>query len=133
MTDTFNTDPAVLERIEEGRVRIHPHHPDWAGPPRSFDALYERVVDVVVPCAGPSPSPVFVGERSPRVCSFCNRDETGTAFSESAHTIPAAFGNRHHFTLEECNECNHENEYLDDVFAQYLAADRVMVGARKRE
>ena len=131
MTDQPDRLPALVEPTSRRTVRIFPHHPRWSGDPRKFEALYELVDEVCVPCAGPSPSKKLVGERSE--CAFCGRGEPATTFREIAHTIPAGFGNRHHFTREECDECNHAHEHLDDALANYLAIERVTVGVRSRE
>ena len=101
MTDSTDQQPAALEALRGERTRIHPHHPLWTGDPRSFDNLYKLVGDIVVPCAWTAPPSVWVGNVSPRVCRFCNRDDTRATFKKLAHTVGASFGNRHHFTNEE--------------------------------
>jgi len=133
MTASYDQPPGVLEVLGEGRVRVHPRHPQWTGDPKSFGEFYKLVNEVVVPCTGPTLDEESVGDLSPRVCRFCARDATSTTFKKDAHTVGAAFGNRHHFTNEECDLCNEAYGRLDDALASYLAVERVTVGVRKRE
>jgi hypothetical protein len=67
------------------------------------------------------------------VCRFCSRNDASATFKKVAHTVGASFGNRHHFTNEECDDCNENNGPLDDALAHYLAAERITIGVRKRE
>lgn len=133
MTASNDQPPGVFEPLEGGRVRIHPHHPQWAGDPKSFGELYKLVGEVAVPCAGPTPDKMRIGDASLRECRFCDRDATSITFKKEAHTVGAAFGNRHHFTNEECDLCNEANGKLDDALTNYSATERITVGARKRE
>ena len=133
MTASTDQPPVVLESLGAGLVRLHPYHPLSTEDPQSFGEFYKLVADVVVPCAGPTPPTELFGNASPRVCRFCDRNAGTTTFNKIAHTIGASFGNRHHFTNEECDDCNETNGPLDDALATYLAAERITVGVRKRE
>ncbi|MCX5748065.1 MAG: hypothetical protein NT062_36865 [Proteobacteria bacterium] len=128
-----NRQPAVVERIGPKRGRIYPHHPAWTGDPRQFDAFYSLVRDVLVPQVGRPPTPAYIGHAVPRVCTFCLKDETEETFRKEAHTVPANLGNRHDFTNEECDTCNHSHGPLDEAVAAFFAIERVAIGARKRD
>lgn len=127
--------PALIERIDGGRVRIAPRHPEWDDDPRRFSELYSLVREVSIPCSGPTPKRDVIGSRDPdaRRCAFCGRSPAEVSFKKEAHTVPAAFGNRHLFTYEECDPCNESfgNE-LDQHFTNYLASERIVAGCRKR-
>lgn len=51
-------------------------------------------------------SKVYIGEKTNRVCRFCNRDETKTTFKTIAHAIPESIGNKKIILHEECDDCN---------------------------
>jgi hypothetical protein len=86
-----------------------------------------------VPCTGDTPKAEYVGSKAPRTCAFCGRGAPIVTFRDEAHTVPVGFGNRHHFTWKECDECNHAfGDKLDNNLANYLAFERVAVGVRKR-
>jgi hypothetical protein len=56
------------------------------------------------------------------------------SFSRDAHVIPAAFGNRSLFSLEECNECNeHIGGPLENDLATFLSLPRAVSRLPKRK
>jgi len=67
-----------------------------------------------------------IGSRKSRVCRFCGRPRPEANFSNDAHVIPAAFGNRSLFTNEECDDCNSEGSRYEDDLASFLALHRVL-------
>jgi hypothetical protein len=60
-------------------------------------------------------------------------DKSAETFKKDAHTVPANLGNRHHFTREECDTCNHKHGPLDEAVANFFASERMLMGVRKRE
>ena len=76
----------------------------------------------------------FIGCSDVRVCLFCGRSEAQVSFTADAHIIPAAFGNRSLFSLEECNDCNHRaGRQLEDHLVRALAPERGLLGLRNRK
>lgn len=56
--------------------------------------------------------------KNERVCRFCGRTiKTGAKFTNKAHIIPEAFGNKNFICYEECDECNH---YFGNKIEPYL-------------
>ena len=77
----------------------------------------------------------YLGHRnSERRCKFCGRTEPDVSFKKDSHIIPAAFGNRTLFSLEECDECNeHLGSPLEDDLAKLLTLQRATARMRSRK
>lgn len=77
----------------------------------------------------------FLGSRSsPRRCKFCGQVEPATCFRKEAHVVPAAFGNRTLFSLEECDECNERlGSPLESDLSAFLALERATARMRSRK
>lgn len=76
--------------------------------------------------AGDGSSKRFLGSRENRSCIFCGSTD-GELFSDDAHIIPAAFGNRSLFTYSECDKCNQTpGSQFEDDLAKFLSLPRVM-------
>lgn len=100
----------------------YPGHPGWTTTPHPlFDDHYELIVEHVYSTGGQPPRKKFFGSRDNRSCLFCGRGQPEVAFKKDSHAIPAGLGNRHLFSLEECDDCNvsdTENELLKMVEPQ---------------
>ena len=57
-----------------------------------------------------------IGNRSKRICRFCNNDDTKTTFKQTAHAISEGLGNKKVFLYDECDTCN-------DKFSRELEPD----------
>lgn len=70
----------------------------------------------------------YVGPRRAEACRICARTvEDGVTFSDAAHIIPAALGNRTLFCRDECDQCNHQcGESLDNALVDYLSPFRAI-------
>ena len=64
-----------------------------------------------------------VGEQNVelRVCRFCRRSiSDGISFNHISHAISESLGNKHIFTLEECDECNQKFSNLEQHITNFL-------------
>lgn len=115
-------------------LEFSPHHPDYdlATSP-SFSDCYDLVNSIVCPIDGHRPPAVVVGPTSQKVCALCGEAEGETSFSKEAHTLPASFGNRHHTSNEECDQCNAQygSEY-EEHLALWLNPERTLHRVRRR-
>jgi hypothetical protein len=76
----------------------------------------------------------YLGDRSIRRCRFCGTTAPNVTFRKDAHIIPAAFGNRTLFSLEECDECNElVGSPLENDLAAFLTIERAMGRMRSRK
>lgn len=110
----------------------YPVHPGWTTTPHPrFEEHYELIVEHVYKIEGAPPPKRFLGSRQKRICAFCGRGSPAVTLKKDSHAVPAGLGNRHIFSLEECDECNDteaENELLKMVEPQ-----RVFSRIRKRQ
>lgn len=77
----------------------------------------------------------FIGDKEDRRCRICGRTQAdGITFRKEAHVLPAAFGNDHLFSYEECDHCNeHVGSPLENNLADFLVLPRVMGFIPKRD
>lgn len=52
-------------------------------------------------------SKIMIDEGYPLICRFCGKTTPEVSFSNLAHAIPEAIGNKHLFLQNECDICNH--------------------------
>lgn len=63
-----------------------------------YDLVFERMFERAERCE--------LGDRANRVCRFCGKRPPEVRFSQVAHAIPQALGNRGLITAYECDACN---------------------------
>lgn len=100
----------------------YPGHPGWTTTPHPFfEDHYVLLVERGYNTGGKPPRKEYFGSREKRSCLFCGRTQPAASFKKDSHAIPAGLGNRHLFSLEECDDCNIadvENELLKMVEPQ---------------
>lgn len=74
----------------------------------------------------------LIGDSSKTTCLFCGKSQPEVTFKKEAHVIPAGLGNRTLYYLNECDDCNSQFSYYENELVNYLAFDRIFIGARKR-
>jgi hypothetical protein len=52
------------------------------------------------------PRPLYLGNKTHRVCRFCGKNKNEVSFKKKAHVIPEGIGNKKLFSLYECDSCN---------------------------
>lgn len=74
-------------------------------------------------------------DRNKRKCRFCGKTmEDGVKFSNKAHIIPEAFGNKKFICNEECDNCNHFfGENIETHLIKYLNFSRVFSQTKGKE
>jgi len=115
-------------------AEFFPHHPKYSfDSSPSFSNCYQLAHSILCPTQGHRPPAVILDRGSPRTCALCGGTEENTTFEEVAHTLPASFGNRHHTTNEECDQCNLQfgKEY-EQNFALWLNPERTFNRVRRR-
>lgn len=66
-------------------------------------------------------NPVGVQDVKLRRCRFCGRTiSDGISFNHVSHAISESLGNKHIFTLEECDECNQKFSKLEQHITNFL-------------
>lgn len=76
---------------------------DWAAAEQ--DLLYALNYQPISLYRLDEPEPLVLGRPRPRVCRFCEMDETRVEFADATRPIPLSLGNRSLYTLDECEEC----------------------------
>lgn len=96
-----------------------PHHPDY-NPAKhpGFEECYRLVRSVICPIEGHLPPAIILNQGGAKKCALCDSVEGEVTFDKEAHTVPAAFGNRHHTSEEECGACN---QFYGIEYEQHLA------------
>lgn len=74
-------------------------------------------------------------DRNKRKCRFCGKTmEDGVKFSNKAHIIPEAFGNKKFICNEECDNCNHFfGENIETHLIKYFNFFRVFSQTKGKE
>lgn len=77
---------------------------------------------------------LYVGEpvRKKRICRFCGKGTPQVTFSECAHAIPEAIGNKHLFCNEECDKCNARLHNVEDNLTHWFEFRRNQAGVRRK-
>jgi hypothetical protein len=95
--------------------------------PLDFENNYELLIHLKHSFTSLDKRPQMLGTPNPRLCSLCDRGEPAVSFKTDAHVIPEAFGNKSIFTLDECDECNHEyGRKLDNHLAAMFMVERAL-------
>lgn len=115
-------------------LEFSPHHPDYditLSP--TFSECYHLAHSLICPVEGHRPASIILDRGQPRTCAICGGTEENTTFESEAHTLPASFGNRHHTTNEECDQCNLQfgSEY-EKHLAAWLNPERTLHRIRRR-
>jgi hypothetical protein len=123
-----------MTSVEEKNVHIAPAHPDWRGDKsQTFSNSYRLIAAIICPQLGRTPERVTVGRRDFRKCAICEKPEPLVSFETDAHTLASGLGNRHHFSLEECDECNtRRGRLFDQELLNWLKPERVLHRIRRR-
>ena len=81
-----------------------------------------------------SNNPVLLGNKKPRKCCFCNRDDSQTKFTQEIDALPASMGNKIYYSYEECDECNQKfGKSCENELAQMLAPDKAVFSIPTRK
>jgi len=109
-------------------------HPSWTvRPVPRFEEFYSLIARASYPLKGQSPRRKTHGPFKDRRCAFCGSVSPQVSFSKAAHVIPAAFGNRNHFSNEECDDCNSRyGESTENELSKMLEPERVFSRIRRR-
>lgn len=73
---------------------------------------------------GDSDKKFFLGEKKPRVCRFCKKNDMEVTFKMDAHVIPQFLGNKNLLSFFECDECNLLFSTYEDSFANFFGITR---------
>lgn len=112
---------------------LQPRHPGWPpGPLPQFADWYDLLGRVAFPIHGRTPKRRYFGARSPRKCCLCGVGAPVASFATLSHALPAALGNRHLFSMEECDSCNARYSGWEGELASLLAPQRVLGATRAR-
>lgn len=113
---------------------IYPAHPDWNSSDMSlFDNCYEPIVRIIYPLRDPKPKLITIRLTKSKRCALCYSSDQ-KKFSHTAHLLPAALGNRHYTSDEECDDCNSTfGEEYENALANMLAAERAFYRVRTRK
>ncbi len=78
--------------------------------------------------------PVFVGERekAKRKCRFCGCVDPAK-FNDVAHAIPEALGNKSLVCYEECDDCNHTLNKIEEHFVRFMDIRRSIYRIARKE
>lgn len=68
---------------------------------------------------------VSVGDKTHPVCRFCNETDKNK-ISDKAHAIGESIGNKVLFCYEECNNCNHTLNKIEDNFLHLMDIRRAL-------
>lgn len=72
-------------------------------------------------------------EKPMRVCRFCGRSMPDVTFKDGAHAIQDSMGNKLLKCLEECDDCNHELNWIEDSFLRLMDFSRSMYGISRKK
>lgn len=96
-------------------------------------ALTERYVLHVFNVFSPTQAKHRLGHNQPKVCRYCGKDDSATAFREESHAIPIFLGNKTIIDELECDQCNHHfGDHLENSFASYTLPHRPFQRTRGR-
>lgn len=98
----------------------------------TFDDTYKVIYSYTFE-ATDTPGRAYCRPNVERRCWYCGRLKGETSFSSDAHVIPAAFGNRSLFSLEECNEHNNGFSKIETDLADFLTLMRAVARIRTRK
>jgi hypothetical protein len=97
-------------------------------PKEKWDVLFEFRCGVDV-----TPAARQIAHTTPRSCLFCGRTKPVATFKKIAHIVPAAFGNRSLFSLDECDGCNaRAGKLFENDLVNSLTPERALWGLRSR-
>lgn len=97
-----------------------------------FDESYKITNGYVYPLSGEDRKKDILGDKDNKSCIYCGRNDGETTFKKVAHVIPAALGNKYVFNYNECDECNEILGRKENELVNFLAIERILIGARKR-
>lgn len=113
---------------------VQPRDPRWSGAVEPFDSHYTILYRYAYLIDDPEPEKTVLGAKvAPRQCIFCGAGQPAVGFSSAAHAVPATLGNRHLFSNEECDDCNHQyGRECENELANMLVLYRALFGVRGR-
>lgn len=113
---------------------IYPAHPDWkSANMEMFDDCYEQVIGIRYPLRDPKPKLIAIRSIESKRCALCGNSDL-KKFSHTAHLLPAALGNRHYASDEECDKCNDDfGKAYENALANMLAVERAFYRVRSRK
>lgn len=76
----------------------------------------------------------YAGEvaKEKRVCRFCG-DKIADKRQDIAHAMPEAIGNKLLFCNEECYDCNHSLNTIEDNFSNFMAIRRALFHIKRKD
>lgn len=100
---------------------------DWVAAEQ--DLLFALNYEVISHYRLDGESKQFFGDRSRRVCRFCEQAAPRATFADSAPAIPESLGNRSLFAFDECEECRIAfEEAFGDEFEEFSRPFRAGLG-----
>ena len=75
----------------------------------------------------------YLAHVEPVRCWLCGKTPSEAQFRSLAHVVPSALGNRHWFTREECDACNHHIGKLESDLVNSLSIDRIISRPSREE
>lgn len=68
-----------------------------------------------------------VKDKKKRICCFCGKGYPEVKFSDDAHAVSEAIGNKCLFSHYECDNCNHVfGEIFEDSFGKYMMPFKIL-------
>lgn len=78
---------------------------------------YEKSLEVI------ANTKTLLGKKG--VCRYCGKNPSQVTFGKVAHSLPELIGNKHLFSLDECDDCNESfDRNLENNLANYLGLER---------
>ncbi len=118
----------ALDSVDDARDRNHLIN-TLCGILRSYTDVRSKY-DIYV--YGIDSSSVYVGEpdKEKRICRFCKKPQMN--YKDVAHAIPEALGNTKLFCNEECDNCNHKLNAVEDNFIALMDVRRAIFKIKRK-
>ncbi|MFN8579282.1 MAG: HNH endonuclease [Candidatus Sericytochromatia bacterium] len=121
----------MFEKFEKYTLRINNSNYSFINS-LDFSEYYKEIYNYIYdPLDYKTQKKTILGSK--KVCSFCGESNPKN-LTDEIHVIPASFGNRWLFSIEECNECNKKfGRNFEQNLAEMFAANRIFSSIPKRK